>query len=156
VTLKDTLEPTPQVQEGAYWWGLFALRLTPALSTNRHRAACTLYFGPSQLLPRQTLTSGTTFITYISVKGGPVSSATGSVTLTHFSQEPSRCQTRTCRCSKMATLDLKLWYWGTEEEHILHWIHAAHHSAPCATCLLPNIIGTNEVMRLGLPSSFPG
>ncbi|KAG9329269.1 hypothetical protein JZ751_006291, partial [Albula glossodonta] len=89
----------------------------------------------------------TTFITYISVKGGPVSSATGSITLTHFSQEPSGYQTRTCRCSKMATLDLKLWYWGTEEEHVLHWIHAAHHSAPCATCLLPNIIGTNESLQ---------
>ncbi|KAG9335584.1 hypothetical protein JZ751_004422 [Albula glossodonta] len=33
VTLEDTLEPTPQALEGAGWWGLFALQLTPALQT---------------------------------------------------------------------------------------------------------------------------
>ncbi|KAG9342830.1 hypothetical protein JZ751_015702 [Albula glossodonta] len=58
LVLEDTLEPTPQALQGTDWWGLFALKLTPALSTNRHRAPSTLCFGPSELLPRQTLTSG--------------------------------------------------------------------------------------------------
>ncbi|KAG9333124.1 hypothetical protein JZ751_013441, partial [Albula glossodonta] len=59
-------------------------------------------------------------------------------------KEPLEYQTIPGCCSKMATLDLKPWYWGTEEEHILHWILTAHHSTPCVTCLLPYIIGTNK------------